>query len=468
MEVLETKQLVRSVYMQRIERGEEAIIWHSLFGHPKIVSSDTLLLIDAFYDPRSPQSVSEEYEVAQDGMRIINDLRDGYFLVPDGFNERNYLATRQREWIDSVLSGNRVEYLELIVSEACNLRCKYCIHFSNLEQCGRLVSTPKIMSYKVAQRAVTEYLEILRGHGKKQAYINFGGGETLLAWHLVERMLNYCITCHGHEFSFRFSLNTNATLLTSKIAVVLKQFNVEVAVSLDGLQEANDLVRRTATGNGTFTDIVRGIDLLNQVGHPIDGVAVTVNTNNFPLIDEKLVDWAAARSMHELRIDIDVVGIVGIPVSEVAVKLIFLRNYAKKYGIEIIGFWSRPAENLNESTITTPVAFCGAVRGNSLCVSPSGDIYGCGYSAMKLGSIYGMESLFRCDSTYYALVSDRSTGGMTMCQGCAIEGQCGGGCHITQEFTCSSQTIKVWQMCELYRHMTRELLLDQLSDENIK
>jgi len=55
---------------------------------------------------------------------------------------------------------------------------------------------------------------------------------------------------------------------------------------------------------------------------------------------------------------------------------------------------------------------------------------------------------------------------MKMCQGCMIEGQCGGGCHITQEFAGAVKTDKVKRMCEFYREMTRGLLMEKLETEH--
>ena len=130
--------------------------------------------------------------------------------------------------------------------------------------------------------------------------------------------------------------------------------------------------------------------------------------------------------MKEVRIDIDIIGMIQTSVENIIAKLMRLRQYAKDFNIEIAGFWSRPAENLNDSTLDSHVAFCGMVRGNSICVNPSGKIYGCGYSATQLGSLHQIDSFYTADSQYAHLVSDHLTGSMEMCKGCIIEGQCGG------------------------------------------
>lgn len=296
------------------------------------------------------------------------------------------------------------------------------------------------------------------------AEVNFGGGEPLLAWSVIERVLEYCRSSYSEEFTFRFSINTNASLITPEIAKKLKEYRVEIASSLDGLREDNDRVRLTKSGGGTFKAIMRGFENLAEQGYPLEGVAVTVNEQNFPFLDEKIIDWAAGRQMREVRIDIDAIGMVEIPVEDIVARLMRIRRYANERGIEIAGFWSRPAENLNDSTLDASVAFCGAVRGNSMCVSPSGNIYGCGYSTAQLGTLHQIESFHAPKSQYHRFVRDHLTGTMEMCKGCMIEGQCGGGCNITQEFARATKTAKIERMCDFYRLMTQKLLLEQLHE----
>ena len=62
---------------------------------------------------------------------------------------------------------------------------------------------------------------------------------------------------------------------------------MEIASSLDGLREGNDMVRLTKSGGSTFEVVMQGFDNLAKQGYPMEGIAVTVNDQNFPFIDEK-------------------------------------------------------------------------------------------------------------------------------------------------------------------------------------
>ena len=464
MLIAKNEVLIKSQFIQIVKGKDKAIIWHSLFGNPKIVSKETLDFLDLFSKPHQLCSVLEKYYFEENVEESIQDLIENYYLVQKDFDEREFLAKHMEGRKKSITDGSLINYLELIMSEVCNFRCSYCVHFNNLEMSNRIKNSTRFMNFKVAKQTIDGYLKILRKHKKNIAEINFGGGEPLLAWKVIERVLEYCQSNYSKKFDFHFSINTNASLITPKIAEKLKEYRVEIASSLDGLREGNNMVRFTKSGGGTFEAVTQGFDNLAKQGYPIEGIAVTVNDQNFPFIDEKIIDWANERGMKEVRIDIDIIGMIQTSVENIIAKLMRLRQYAKDFNIEIAGFWSRPAENLNDSTLDSHVAFCGMVRGNSICVNPSGKIYGCGYSATQLGSLHQIDSFYTADSQYAHLVSDHLTGSMEMCKGCIIEGQCGGGCEITHEFSRANNKEKIERMCDFYRQMTCELLTEQLQE----
>lgn len=454
-------KFVKSGFVQSADDGELAVVWHSLFGHPKIVSLETLAFIDSFAEPRKLDDLLGS-ELTDESDEAVQELINDYFLVPTDFDDRAFLEETMRQRDSSIVDGSRIAFLELIMSESCNFRCTYCIHFNNLETSTRIDDPTKFMRFDTARRAVDGFVKLLKKQDRRTAEINFGGGEPLLAWPIIEQVLAYCVETYSADVEFRFSINTNASLITPEIAKSLREYDVEVASSLDGLREGNDQVRLTKKGRGTFDEIVNGFDALSDVSHPLDGFSVTVNERNFDQLDESIIDWAAEREMTNVRIDIDVIDMVDIPVEAIVDRLMRVRRYARERGISVPGFWSRALENMNDSTLTADVAFCGAVRGNSVCVSPSGRIYGCGYSTTELGRLDEIEAFTQEEGTYHRFVRDHLTGTMEMCKGCMIEGQCGGGCNITQEFARATHTAKIDRMCDFYRRMTQELLREEL------
>ncbi|TSC96456.1 MAG: Uncharacterized protein Athens071426_489 [Parcubacteria group bacterium Athens0714_26] len=451
--------IARSSFVQVVKNSKKIVVWHSLFGKPKVISKNMLKILEIFSEPKRLGEFYEKYELDFAGKKCIEEMIKDYFLIPLGFNERDLLAEKKKEIKKFIIGGSQINHLGLIISEKCNFNCSYCIHFSNLDISGR--SRKKIMSLEIAKKAIDYYLSILRSHNKKLAEINFGGGEPLLNWKVIEKSILYCLNYFGNELDFKFSINTNASLIDDGVAEKLKIYGVKVVSSLDGLRIGNDKVRMTKAGDETFDLIIRGFKALKGRGHPIDGIAVTVNEYNFSDLNEELIDWAIKHNMLDIRIDIDVMGSVKLEVDRVINKLMRIRKYALKRNAEVYGFWSRPAENLNDSILDKHIAFCGAVRGNSLCVSPLGNIYGCGYSGVKIGNIHDdSENLYTSGKAYSKFVLDHVAGSIKECLGCIIEGQCMGGCNITREFAASNGNSGMDRMCKLYRGMIQKLILE--------
>lgn len=466
MKINQKTPLIKSQFLQTVENNGEAVIWHSLFGKPKIISIEMLEFIKIFSIPRTLVSIYEEYELNNNETTYLEEMIVDYFLISKGFDERLLLSDRIQKREQTITNGSLINYLSLIMSEECNFRCIYCIHFNNLATSRRIKNTKKFMRFEIAKKAVDQYMAILRLHNKDMAEINFGGGEPLLAWSVIKQILEYCWLTYRKEFILNFSINTNASLITAEIAKQLNKHDVRLSLSLDGLRNGNDKVRLTKSGGKTFDLIVKGFKNIATWHQSLSGITVTVNEYNFSYLNEEIIDWAAKWGMQEVRIDIDVISMVEIPIDSVVKKIIQMRQYAMKYGIMVFGFWSRPVENLNDSSLDFPVAFCGAVRGNSICINPLGDIYSCGYSTVKLGAITRMDSFCETGGKYHRFVKAHLTGVMKECQGCMIEGQCGGGCNITQEFGRATKTLKIERMCDFYRGMTKELLLERLNEIN--
>lgn len=455
--------LIRSQYVRSLQRGERAVIWHSLFGNPQVVSTSALSLLERFAETTSIEQLAGS-ELEGGWEEVVQVLIGQHFLNPPEYDEREVLAQRMCESEKTIVDGSRISNLSLIVCEACNFCCTYCIHFNNLGKSERLNSSTKKMSFAVAKRAIDFFVAHLDKIGRQDAEINFGGGEPLLNWSLIKEVLRYCEEAYGKR-KLRFSINTNASMMTLEIAKVLKQYKVQVATSLDGLLEGNDLVRLARNGQGTFELIVAGWDRLAAAGYPATGFSVTCNAANFPLIHEKLIDWAIDRGMRDLRIDPDVIGMIAIPVDEVVAKLMHLKRYAESRGASLTGFWERPIENMNDSVLDTDVAFCGAARGSGICVSPVGEMYACGYSTTKLGNINKLDEFFKPQSGYFHFVVEHQTGFTKMCRSCSIEGQCAGGCQITREFALAEPMVNVDRRCEFYRNITEQLLAEALESE---
>ena len=130
---------MKSSFVQAVRDGDSVVIWHSLFGYPKVVPIETLEFIESFSEPTTIRSRLGDKLIKED-REAIEELLRCYFLVPEDFDDRAFLEERMREREKEIISGSLIDYLELIMSEVCNFRCTYCIHFNNLETSNRINS----------------------------------------------------------------------------------------------------------------------------------------------------------------------------------------------------------------------------------------------------------------------------------------------------------------------------------------
>lgn len=458
--ILTTSRFLQTVHD---DKKVKAIVYHSLFGLPQILNGDALDLLSAFSKPSSiSEVISQNFFV--DAENNIQTLESLFFLVPPDFDERSYIRKISTErYLPAIQSGERIEYLSLILSEQCNFACQYCISNSMLAVSNRGLSKKKVMSREVAEKAVDRFFAEVKRGGKNSVYINFGGGEPLINWDVMLCVMEYCVAKYADAFQITFSINTNGSLIDERIAGQLKRFGVKIALSLDGLEHGNNAVRVFRSGQGTYSSIIRAMDILNQIDFGINGFSTTVTERNFPETDERFIDFAIERSLSEVRIDLDVIHITSVPVQEAANRLLRLKRYGATRGVNVTGFWERPAENLNFSITEKHMGFCGGIVGKSMCISPDGKVYVCGYSARAFADIKDA-----CPSmatlAYIEIVANRLLNGQPGCKNCKIEGQCTGGCFITEEFSGFETNNATSYNCQLFRIMTTELLRDSLAE----
>ena len=441
-----------SKYTQFLPQNDDStVIWHSVFGR-------VMQIPNQFADYLSSHHSFDDYDFNElFGEDALTTLANAHILIDS--------AEQEQDDIDNLFikhnpkHKSKVKALSLIMSEECPFRCVYCIHFANSKH---YYNKEKMMTLEVAKASIDNYLRLMIENGESDFYINFGGGEPLLNYPLIVEILHYIKECEvSHDIKIKLGINTNLSLLTKEMAETFIEYGVEIATSLDGTKEGNDKVRLSKDLSGTYDSIIRGFNIFKDLGHPLDGFAMTVTEANLSDIDTEIIDWASSLGMKEVRIDIDVVGIVNSPMSEVIKRLTRVRKYAAGKGISVIGFWSRSAENLGLTPEKEDIGFCGGERGNSLCVAPSGQVFPCGYSNYQLGNYNDIPTIYN-DDAYTKLLENRDLKQQPeKCKDCPIFGFCRGGCLITKEANQNS-TEKQTAMCELYVEMTKAIICQQV------
>lgn len=143
-----------------------------------------------------------------------------------------------------------VKALCLHLAHDCNLRCVYCFAGT-----GPFGGSRELMPLSVGKAALD--LLVQTSGTRKHLEVDFFGGEPLLNFSVVQGLVSY-----GRELEektgkeFRFTLTTNATLLTAEVQEFLNREQIAVVLSLDGRRAVNDYARPYPDGEGSYQTIV--------------------------------------------------------------------------------------------------------------------------------------------------------------------------------------------------------------------
>lgn len=156
-----------------------------------------------------------------------------------------------------------LRYLELLLTNRCNLRCRHCY----LGDAGR-----NDLALDRAIRIMDEF-EMIQG-----LRLLLSGGEPLL--HKDFWRINECLP----GYTFRSVLLTNGTLIDEEVC---RRLNVhEVQVSLDGMEKAHDLLR----GKGSFRKVLNAIGYVKDAGIDVSiaTMVTSYNREDFPTMKKLL------------------------------------------------------------------------------------------------------------------------------------------------------------------------------------
>ncbi len=469
------QKFLLSPFLQAIPdpASDKAMVYHALYGNPLVVNGEALRFLETF---REPKTVAEAAELCDgDPTETVRKFASVHFLVEPEIDEKHHLHRQKAQHLLKVSAKQTIDRMGLAISDNCNFGCPHCLHFQPVN--GKVLPiydgsrSQLSMSWETAKKCIDQVIALTRSNGQTNLKISFGNAEPLLNWPVIQKVLLYCNTFP--DMTFQFAINTNLVLMTKEIAEYFKRYQVDISTSLDGNEQANNAIRITKGGKGTFQRIVEKFDLLAEIGYPLDGFSITVTSGNFHLIDTDIVDLAAEREMVNIAFDYDLIGLVNVSVSERVEKLMRLKKYANSRGIDFFGTWDTPFRNLTSgSLLTDSQFFCAAVEGRSLEFNVDGSIKVCNHTTTRVGHVDNLNVIFHRGGGLFKMVEDRFPGTDEYCGDCMIEGPCGGQCHVTREVVSRSIGEKRQRifsdMCDFYRTVTKALTLEYLqSNETI-
>ncbi|MCD6347929.1 MAG: radical SAM protein [Bacteroidales bacterium] len=428
------------------ECGKNYFVFHESYGEPFLLTPTNFSRLKN--NDIDPTFISELAEM-------------GFF--PD--NRININCHAKSESYLQRYSGPIV--LDLVISEACNLKCHMCSHAQTTSKSNTRSNTNKFMTIDVVKAWVNYYVDHYIPEKNRNKYIfHYGAAEPLLNKKVFIETLAYVqekTIANGREVEQL--VNSNLTLLDDEIIAALKQHSVKVSVGLDGLAEQNDLIRITKKGEGTFHVIVENITKLRKENISV-GVALTITERNFNLLNpRKFLETMKNIGVSTVLVDSDFIHRIPVSAEDVTNILLEFYKIGEELSIEILGSWRTPFANLMTENDSEPKSFCTSLLGKNITVTPSGNISFCTYSG-KLLANYNTTDIPSAVSSFTEkmkeLMSHRLPTLNQNCDGCALSGLCNGGCYLTYEVTGSNNS-----MCDIYLNATAKLIDHVYGDETL-
>ena len=240
--------------------GEHVALWHSLRMKPVFIER-------GLYELLQNGECSEELE------RELIDKK--IFLSYEGEDEQII------SWLRQNAPQPDVNLAYFILSEHCNLACKYC--FVGSDACGQGISSTKDMTPEIAEKALDVFARQLEqsseDYTEYESNIIFFGGEPLLKFDVLEYVARRVKELSESRPVLRntsLAVITNGTLLNEERILKLDAMGVAVSISIDGFTEQANSMRVDKQGNETFERVVQVLETYKRLEVDPPSLSVTL------------------------------------------------------------------------------------------------------------------------------------------------------------------------------------------------
>jgi uncharacterized protein len=409
----------------------------------------------------------------------IQDLGDELAEVLDEMQElqsENILFSSEAERTEPHYPERPiVKAICLHVAHDCNLRCNYCFAGT-----GAFGGHRGLMDLETGKKAIDFVLE--SSAHRKHCEVDFFGGEPLLNYRVVKELVYYGKEeAHKRGKTIKFTLTTNAVLLTEEVQNFLEKEDISVVLSIDGRPEIHDQMRPYANGKGSYEEVAPRLKQFAEKRPESSPYAVGT--------------YYYARGTythHNLDFDRDVTHLLDLGMKQISLEPV-VANPTEPYAFqegdlpEILKSYDRLGEELlarrkkgedfsffhfnvaMEQGPCLPKRLSGCGAGHEyVAISPEGDLYPChqfvGQEEFKMGSLWDEKpslnpegvKAFRTAHIY----------NKPSCRECWARFSCSGGCHAANH-TFSGELNQVYALgCEFQKKRLEVALYMKIKEAN--
>jgi uncharacterized protein len=317
-------------------------------------------------------------------------------------------------------------YYIVCTTTRCNLNCSYC----SARKASRKQASLDFEAGK-------QLLEKIANVSMNFTQIVFHGGEPLMEFDTLSKLIKFTRGNLGDSKTIRLSLQSNLTLLTQEMAEFFKEKQVSVGFSLDGDFLANSKTRKNSDPEKTFDAIMRGVKILKKTQKSVGCICV-VSKENINVMD-RIMSFFASIKLDGVMLNpavpvgggVDFVAEHGVSADEYAKTVISLyerqaaRGWPRIDTVDTLIGLAQKTPNLGHRCYPCDAGW------SIIAVDQVGNVYPCGrfnndpnwacgnLLTDDLLTIYNSEKMKKCRTRKQNI---------TQCLSCEFQEICGGGC----------------------------------------
>ena len=412
------------------ELGDAVALYHSLRMKPVFLTRDNYKGLQEWL--ASPCSITEND--APSGLKdIITHLKKYKVLTTKDDEDEKVLS-----FVRSKVPIPRVSVCYMILSEQCNLACKYCF-LGNNDSVKRSQFNLQSMTTEVADKAVDFFIRQMKNSGldseENKPVVIFYGGEPLVNYPTLVYIAEKFNSLRAKEkciHNLDMSMVTNGLLLDDERILKLKALGVGIGISVDGFTEAENQMRVDLSGKPVFSRVLNNIKRCQELGADVS-LSVTLSEETIKH-REHILDLVQEYGIRSFGFNIMMSSdtfLVSDEYNEAASQFIidsFIE--LRKLGI----YEDRIMRKLNAfSKSQIYFSDCAATSGGQIVVAPDGSVgicHGCLHDKKYfVADVFNDDFDCTKDPTYIEW-AQLSPVNRDDCLDCPALGICGGGCPI--------------------------------------
>ncbi len=325
-----------------------------------------------------------------------------------------------------IINKGKIRELSLIISTACNLRCKYCFAFGGE---GAAIEEQKSVSGLSRELDPQAALYAIR-YFKPVKVTLFGWGEPTMAFSVLKKIVEGIDTVRT-----RVEIVTNGVYFSRREEIVryLVEHHIKIEISFDGLPEFQNEYRPMANGGSSASEVLKTIEEIKKYGKLTD--FATVRATICGGMENRIQE--SVEYLHSLGFE--TIGMQPVEISGRAIGKVqpldlglFARNVAnaiaqgKKQGINVNSRVLPSGDNWSMACYG-----CGFMAGYMLALGPDKGFYACDdpLPIFRAGSMERNDDGFKISVDYEKLTNfarERYVLNLENCRECPVK--CGGGC----------------------------------------